>query len=155
MGNICRSPAAESILKSMAEKEKIGDKIEISSAGTIDYHNGEEPDFRMRSHAADRGYFLKSRARKFDPKTDFDKYDYIIVMDDAIFSEISALDRKKIYSGKIHKMTEYNRLIKADEVPDPYFGGEEGFEKVLDILIDGCRGLLNRIKNESGRGSKI
>ncbi|HSD62998.1 MAG TPA: low molecular weight protein-tyrosine-phosphatase, partial [Ignavibacteriaceae bacterium] len=115
MGNICRSPAAEGILKSMAEKEKISDKLLISSAGTIDYHSGEEPDKRMRSHAADRGYFLKSKARKFDSDKDFDKYDYIIVMDNSILSEISALDRKKSYSGKIHKMTEYSRLIKVDE----------------------------------------
>ncbi len=148
MGNICRSPAAEGILKSMAEKEKLADKIEISSAGTIDYHNGEEPDPRMRSAAADRGYFLKSKARKFNPKTDFEKFDYIITMDNSIYSEISALDRKKKYTEKIHKLIEFNRYIHVDEVPDPYMGGEEDFEKVLDILVDACRGLLNKVKNE-------
>ncbi len=148
MGNICRSPAAEGILKTMVEKEKLSDRIEIDSAGTIDYHSGESPDPRMKSHAASRGYFLKSKARQFDPKTDFEKFDYIITMDDENFNEISRLDKQKIYRDKIHKMIEFNRHIKADEVPDPYLGGPEGFEKVIDILVDASRGLLNRLKNE-------
>jgi protein-tyrosine phosphatase len=148
MGNICRSPAAEGIFKTMVEKEKLSERIEIDSAGTIDYHIGESPDSRMKSHAASRGYFLKSKARMFEPKTDFEKFDYIITMDNEIFDEISQLDKQKSYRGKIHKMTEFNRYIKADEVPDPYFGGPEGFEKVIDILVDASRGLLNRLKNE-------
>jgi low molecular weight protein-tyrosine phosphatase len=148
MGNICRSPAAEGIMKSMAEKAKINDKLEIGSAGTIAYHIGEEPDPRMKYHAAGRGYFLKSKARKFNRKTDFETYDYIITMDNDIFSEIKKLDPYNIYETKIHKMTEYSRLIKVDEVPDPYMGGPEGFVKVLDILVDACRGLLIRIQDE-------
>ena len=148
MGNICRSPAAEGILKTMVEKEKLTDRIEIDSAGTIDYHAGESPDPRMRSHAASRGYFLKSKARHFDPKTDFENFDYIITMDDDIFNEINGLDKRKVYSSRIHKMVEFNRLIKADEVPDPYLGGPEGFEKVMDILVDACHGLLKRLKDE-------
>jgi protein-tyrosine phosphatase len=148
MGNICRSPAAEGILKSMLEKEKLSDRVEVDSAGTIDYHSGETPDPRMKSHAASRGYFLKSKARQFDPKTDFEKFDYIITMDNELFKEINKLDKGKVYQNKIHRMVEFSRHIKADEVPDPYLGGSEGFEKVMDILVDACRGLLNRIKNE-------
>lgn len=148
MGNICRSPAAESILKSMVEKEKLSDRVEIESAGTIDYHTGESPDPRMRSHAASRGYFLKSKARQFDPRTDFERFDYIITMDNEIFNDIRKLDKVKKYHDKIHTMVEFSRYIKAEEVPDPYLGGPEGFEKVMDILVDACRGLLNRIKDE-------
>ncbi len=148
MGNICRSPAAEGVLKTMVEKEKLSNRIEIDSAGTIGYHAGESPDPRMRSHAASRDYFLKSRARQFDPKTDFEKFDYIITMDNDNFNEINRLDKQKIYSNKIHKMIEFNRYIKADEVPDPYLGGPEGFEKVMDILVDANRGLLKRLKDE-------
>lgn len=148
MGNICRSPAAEGILKSMVEKEKLSDRVEVDSAGTIDYHTGEAPDPRMKSQAANRDYFLKSRARQFDPQTDFEKFDYIITMDNELFEEINKLDKGNIYQDKIHRMVEFSRHIKADEVPDPYLGGPEGFEKVLDILVDACRGLLNRIKNE-------
>ena len=91
---------------------------------------------------------LKSKARQFDPGTDFEKFDYIITMDDEIFKEIKSLDKGKNYQEKIHKMTEFSRYVKADEVPDPYLGGPEGFEKVMEILVDACRGLLNRIKNE-------
>jgi len=148
MGNICRSPAAEAILKSMAEKEKLSDKFEIDSAGTIGYHKGESADPRMRSHAASRGYFIKSAAREFDPRVDFEKFDYIIVMDNSILEEIRELDKQRKYRKKILKMTEFNRFVRADEVPDPYLGGPEGFEKVMDILVDACRGLLNRLKNE-------
>lgn len=151
MGNICRSPAAEAILKSMAEREKLNNKLEIDSAGTIDTHEGEGADPRMKYHAAGRGYFLKSTARKFDPKVDFEKFDYIITMDNEIFSEIKKLDKTKQYGSKIHKMTEFNRLIEADEVPDPFLGAQEGFEKVLDILTDACRGLLNKLKDELNR----
>ena len=148
MGNICRSPAAEGIFKTMVEKEKLSERIEIDSAGTIGYHSGESPDPRMRSHAADRGYFLKSRARQFDPKTDFEKFDYIITMDDDNFDNIKKLDKRNEYSSKMHKMVEFNRLIKVDEVPDPYMGGPEGFEKVMDILVDASRGLLKKVKDE-------
>ncbi len=151
MGNICRSPAAEGILKSMVEKEKLSDQVEIDSAGTIDYHTGETPDPRMKSHAANRSYFLKSKARQFDPKNDFEKFDYIITMDNEIFNEIKKSDKEKIYQDKIHRMVEFSRHIKADEVPDPFLGGPEGFEKVMDILVDACRGLLNRLKDELKR----
>ncbi len=148
MGNICRSPAAEGILKTMVEKEKLSDRIEIDSAGTIGYHVGESPDPRMRFHAASRDYFLKSKARQFDPKTDFEKFDYIITMDNDNFNEINRLDKRKEYTNKIYRMVEFNRLVKVDEVPDPYMGGPEGFEKVIDILVDACRGLLKRLKDE-------
>ena len=148
MGNICRSPAAEAILKSLAEKEKLSDSLEIASAGTIDSHKGEGPDPRMKFHAAGRGYFLKSIARKFDPNVDFEKFDYIIAMDNDIYTEINRLDRGNQYTSKIHKMTEYKRLIDEDEVPDPFLGGKGGFEKVLDVLTDACRGLLKKLKDE-------
>ena len=148
MGNICRSPAAEGIFRTMVEKEKLTERIEIDSAGTIDYHAGESPDPRMKFHAASRGYFLKSKARQFDPKTDFENFDYIITMDNEIFNEITRLDKRNVYNSKIHNMVEFSRLIKADEVPDPYLGGPEGFEKVMDILVDACRGLLKRLKDE-------
>lgn len=148
MGNICRSPAAEGIFKTMAEKAKISDKLEISSAGTIDSHVGEGADPRMKFHAATRGYFLKGKARKFNPKTDFETYDYIITMDNDIFSEIKKLDPYKNYESKIHKMVEFSRLIKVDEVPDPYLGSAGVFDKVMDILVDACRGLLYRLQDE-------
>lgn len=148
MGNICRSPAAEGIMKSLVEKEGLKEKVFIDSAGTIGYHAGDTPDPRMVKHAAKRGYNLNSFARKFDLKNDFNKFDYIVTMDDDNYLDIKSLDFRGKYSDKIHKMVEFSRNIKAGEVPDPYYSGSEGFEKVLDILEDACGGLLEKIKNE-------
>ncbi|MBW7887483.1 MAG: low molecular weight phosphotyrosine protein phosphatase [Bacteroidetes bacterium] len=145
LGNICRSPAAEGIMKKKAE----GLPIEIDSAGTAGYHIGELPDSRMRSHASKRGYHLTSRARQFDAAVDFEKFDYIVVMDENNKRSIEYLDRRKHYHQKISLMTEYCQTMQADEVPDPYYGGPDGFEHVLDILEDACSGLLKKIMNES------
>jgi protein-tyrosine phosphatase len=148
MGNICRSPAAEGIMKKLVEQNNLQDKIEIDSAGTIDYHTGELPDSRMIKYAFGRGYELNHRARQFNPKTDFEKFDYILTMDDEIFQEITSLDIKKKYQNKIYKMVSFLKNIKAEEVPDPYYSGRDGFEKVLDILEDSVGGLFERVQND-------
>ncbi|NUN69794.1 MAG: low molecular weight phosphotyrosine protein phosphatase, partial [Bacteroidetes bacterium] len=141
-GNICRSPAAEGVMKHLVK----GMDIEIDSAGTAGYHTGELPDPRMRSHARKRGIELTSRARQFDPSVDFERFDMIIAMDDSNLRDLKGMDRSKQYHGKISKMTDYCRTMDADHVPDPYYGGPEGFDHVLDILEDACAGLLERIR---------
>lgn len=146
LGNICRSPAAEGIMKSILKKNNFEDLIEIDSAGTIDYHIGEPPDARMKSSARKRGYFLDSTARLFDPDVDFDYFDYIIPMDNENYFTLLELDREGKYIEKIHKITEFISLEDVEEVPDPYFGGSKGFEIVLDILEDACAGLFNKLK---------
>lgn len=138
LGNICRSPAAEGVMKKFAE----GLPLEIDSAGTAGYHTGELPDPRMRSHAKKRGYDLSSRARKFDPSADFDRFDMIVAMDESNVRDLLSMDKTKKYHHKVSLMTEYCHSIEADHVPDPYYGGPEGFERVLDILEDACGGLL-------------
>lgn len=148
MGNICRSPAAEAIMKFNLEKEGLQDKIKADSAGTIDYHAGELPDARIIKHSGLRGYKLNHKARIFNPEKDFEYFDYIIVMDDDNLSDIKYFDPENKYSKKIIKMTDFCTELKADEVPDPFYGGPRHFENVLDILEDACKGLLNRIKNE-------
>jgi len=145
LGNICRSPAAEGIMKKLSE----GFPIEISSAGTAGYHIGEFPDPRMRSHARKRGYELISRAQKFDPTTDFDTYDMIIAMDDSNFRDLQSMDRSKKYYHKLSKMTDHSQIKKVDHVPDPYYGGPEAFEQVLDILEDACGGLLKKLHSQT------
>lgn len=142
LGNICRSPAAEGVMKKFAE----GLPLEIESAGTAGYHIGELPDSRMRSHAKKRGYDLVSRARKFDPASDFVSFDMIIAMDDHNLSDLKAMDKLKRYQNKLSKMTDYVQTMDADHVPDPYYGGPEGFEHVLDILEDACAGLLIKLQ---------
>lgn len=148
MGNICRSPAAEGIFKKLVEVEKLENKISIDSAGTIGYHAGELPDERMRRHGQTRGYTLDSRARQFNPKKDFDEFDYIITMDNDNYSNIVNLDRKKSYSNKIIKMADFISDKNIAEVPDPYYSGSDGFEFVLDILENGTKNLLVKIKED-------
>lgn len=145
LGNICRSPAAEGVMRKKAE----GLPLEIDSAGTANYHIGELPDHRMRSHAAKRGYHLTHRARQFNPDVDFEKFDLILAMDKDNMEDLQRMDRKKKYSHKLKMMTDFSTTMDIDEVPDPYYNGPEGFEYVLDILEDACDGLLTFLKNET------
>lgn len=141
LGNICRSAAAEEIMRVCARRAGREAAFELDSAGIIGYHQGELPDGRMRAHAARRGYCLTHRSRPVQT-ADFDTFDLLIGMDD---SNIQALTEKAPdleTRRKIVRMTDFCRLKVADEVPDPYYGGAQGFENVLDILEDACEGLL-------------
>lgn len=149
MGNICRSPAAEGVFRKLVESEKLENFIVIDSAGTIGYHIGELPDSRMRKHAKQRGYELTSRARQFNPAIDFNNFDYIVTMDDDNFSNITSLDNKVIYKNKIYRMCDFSSDKTIKEVPDPYYGGSDGFELVLDILEDSTKNLLKKIKSDA------
>lgn len=148
LGNICRSPAAEGIFKKMLKDEKIDHLVHVDSAGTSGLHSGEPADARMIDHAAERGYDLTSLSRQFDAPDDFENFDYIIAMDNDNYKNIKDLDYENYYSFKIKKMVEFCENIKIDHVPDPYFGGSESFEQVIDILEDACRGLIKKIKKE-------
>jgi len=148
MGNICRSPSAEAVMKALVRKEGLSGKIYIDSAGTIAYHVGEPADQRMQQHAARRGYELTSIARQVKAADDFEEFDRIIAMDDDNLRELLAADPQKRYKHKFSKMTDYCRRHDAESVPDPYYGGPQGFEKVLDLLEDACAGLLDEIKKE-------
>ncbi len=148
LGNICRSPAAEGIMKKFVAQNNLDNIIEVDSAGTMGYHTGEGADPRMKRHAKNRGYDLTSAARRFDPKKDFPNFDYIVTMDDQNFADINSLDNEKKFHNKIFKMASFCKNHDIAEVPDPYYEGSEGFEYVLDILEDGCGNLLNKIKNE-------
>ncbi len=144
LGNICRSPAAEGVMKKLSE----GLPITVDSAGTAGYHIGELPDSRMRAHARKRGYDLSSKARQFDPDTDFEKFDMIIAMDESNLRDLRSLDRSEQYSKKLSLLTDYSRTMPYKEVPDPYYGGPEGFELVLDIAEDACGELLKKLKDD-------
>lgn len=148
MGNICRSPAAEGIMKKMVEVNNLTSKIEIDSAGTIGYHQGEPADARMSRHASKRGYKLTSLSRKFNPDTDFQKFDYIITMDEDNYQAIITLDTNGNYLHKVKKMADFFTDHGYTEVPDPYYGGPDGFEIVLDLLEAGNKNLLNKIRED-------
>ena len=152
-GNICRSPAAEGIFKKFVRDANLENDISIDSAGTIGYHSGELSDARMRKHASARGYNLDSRARQFNPKKDYEEFDYIITMDDYHYTDLIQLDRKKLYTNKLFKMADFISDKNISEVPDPYYGGTEGFEFVIDILEDGTKNLLTKIKKDLERNN--
>lgn len=148
MGNICRSPTAEGIMKKMIDDYNLTSKIEIDSAGTIGYHQGEPADARMSRHASKRGYKLTSLSRKFNPNTDFQKFDYIITMDDDNYQAIISLDTNGNYFHKVKKMADFFTDHGYTEVPDPYYGSPDGFEIVLDLLEEGNKNLLNKIRED-------
>lgn len=144
LGNICRSSSAEGVMKLLVEKAGRTAEFEIDSAGILSYHQGELPDPRMRSHAARRGYQLLHRSRPITTE-DFSRFDLIIGMDDQNIGDLRQLAPSPEACEKIHRMTEYcTSHPQADYVPDPYYGGSEGFEYVLDLLEDACAGLLSQ-----------
>ena len=148
-GNICRSPSAEEVFKHLAESRGVADQFEIDSAGTHAYHVGEGADKRMKSHASKRGYHLTSISRKFDPNIDFDYFDLIIGMDNENIQVLKSKARSAADLQKIQKMTDFSKIFHYDEIPDPYYGGAEGFELVIDLLEDSCEGLLERLNQEN------
>ncbi len=144
LGNICRSPSAEAVFTAVVEKEGLSKNFEIDSAGTGGWHVGRPADKRMQKHASKRGYNLTSIARQFNPESDFDHFDMIIAMDDENVLSLKSMARGENDLKKIHKMTDFSKEWNYQEVPDPYYGGEEGFELVLDLLEDATKGLLEK-----------
>ena len=145
LGNICRSCTAEEIMRVVLQREGLDKVVEVDSAGLISYHQGEQADPRMRSHASRRGYHITHLSRPVR-MTDFYDFDLIIGMDDSKISRLHDLAPSIEEVAKIHRMTEYCVSKVADHVPDPYYGGAQGFENVIDILEDACEGLLQKIK---------
>jgi len=148
LGNICRSPAAEGIMKSIISKNNMDDQISVDSAGTIDYHIGEKPDPRMRKAAQKRGYTLDHLCRQFDPDEDFEEFDYIVTMDDENFFNILQMDEEGKYTDKVMKMANFSSDPSFTEVPDPYYSRNEGFNNVLGILEDTCNNLFEKVKDD-------
>jgi protein-tyrosine phosphatase len=144
LGNICRSPTAEGVLRGIAAREFAGLPLYVDSAGTADYHVGEPPDRRTVAAARRRGYELASlRARRI-ARSDFESFDYILAMDRANLGELDSLGggTSKVHVGLF---LEFAPELALDEVPDPYYGGIEDFERVLDLCESGARGLLRKL----------
>ncbi len=145
LGNICRSPAAEGIMKHLVAKAGLSSEIICDSAGTSNYHIGELPDSRMIMMARQRGIHLESHARQLHHE-DFEKFDLILAMDKENLEDIRRLDHHHKYHDKIKLMCDYCQAQDLQEVPDPYYGGKHGFELVLDLLTDACQGLLSELE---------
>ena len=144
LGNICRSPAAEGVMRSVIQQAGLAGQIEVASAGTLDYHTGALPDERMRAAAGRRGYRLESRARQI-AREDFSRFDLILTMDARNLRVVQDLAESDGERAKVVPFCNFCSRFSDTEVPDPYYGGAEGFEHVLDLLEDGCKGLLEHL----------
>lgn len=148
LGNICRSPAAEGIVKKMIAEEGLDDRVFVDSAGTSNWNEGKPADERMQLHGKKRGYDFSSIARTFR-SSDFEKFDYIIVMDNNNYNNVKKLAITQEDVDKIHRMTDFSiEYTDHDHVPDPYFGGDDGFNLVMDLLEDAAKGLMKEIKEK-------
>ena len=149
LGNICRSPSAENIMNHLIEEADLTDKIVCDSAGTSGYHVGASPDRRMNGAATKRGIELQGKSRKLTP-ADLQQFDLILAMDRENYQDILYLDREGKYEDKVYLMCDFAKRKTDKEVPDPYYGGQDGFDYVIDLLFDACTGLLDKIVASQG-----
>lgn len=147
LGNICRSPSAEGIMYHYLRKRGHEKQIYCDSAGTSGYHFGDRADARMRSHAEQRGFKLLSLSRQVE-RDDFEEFDYIMAMDESNYDELIHLCPNEEYKSKIKHFIDYATSYDLPGVPDPYYGGDDGFEHVLDIIEEGCLKLLDEIETK-------
>lgn len=146
MGNICRSPAAEGVLKHLVQKDP-SLRIEVESCGIGDWHLGHAPDQRILEAAKARGIALTSRARQFTSEF-FDHFDYILVADREVLKYLYHYAKTPEQKAKIILMTEFSSAYQGLEVPDPYYKAHGAFELVLDMLEDACEGLITHLKGK-------
>ncbi len=150
MGNICRSPAAEAIFRAALRQTSLGEAVLVDSAGTHDYHLGEPPDQRMQKAAALRGYDLSPlRARVVTP-VDLVQFDYVLAMDRANLDHLERMHHPES-RGPVRLLLDYSRSRPGGEVPDPYYGGHQGFDLVLDLVQEACEGLLAEVRRKLGQ----
>ncbi len=148
-GNICRSPTGEAVLRYRVEKRGLADRIRVASAGTHDYHVGECPDGRSIKHARKRGYDLTAlRARQVAP-SDFDRHHWILAMDESNLRALEAM-RPRRYEGHLGLLLDFVPELGVREVPDPYYGGRDGFDRVLDLAEAASEALVRHLHAELG-----
>lgn len=148
LGNICRSPSAENIMNHLIKQRQLGDRISCDSAGTASYHVGSSPDRRMNTAAQKRGITLTGSARQFT-REDFENFDLILAADRSNYRDILSLDTGTEYAHKVKLMCEPCKEHSDEEVPDPYYGGEAGFDYVIELLLEACDGWIGRITSET------
>lgn len=149
-GNICRSPTGEGVLRDLVERRGLADRVRVASAGTHDYHLGEAPDPRAVRHASKRGYDLSALRASQVTERDFHEHDYILAMDRShlrILRSIAPPDAK----ARVALFLDASARWKGRDVPDPYYGGVEGFEQVLDMVEEAAGRWLDRIEGELER----
>ena len=146
-GNICRSPTAEAVFRKLAADAGMAEAVTADSAGTHGYHVGEPPDPRSQKAAAKRGYDLSALRARTIEDADFQRFDLILAMDQEHYATLSRIAGAAA-GHKLKLMMSYARRFKERDVPDPYYGVPQGFERVLDMLEDAAKGLLESLRRE-------
>jgi protein-tyrosine phosphatase len=149
MGNICRSPTAQGVFESLVAEASLLEHIQVDSAGTHAYHIGEPPDTRASEAAMRRGIDLSPQKARRVTAADFAEFDYVLAMDRGNIEDLSALC-EPAHLQKLHLFMEYASDLVTEEVPDPYYGGSTGFERVLDLIEEAAQGLLADIRQQHG-----
>lgn len=151
LANICRSPAAEEVLRTLGSRDYADLSLHVESCGIGSWQVGQLPDERMRHAAKRRGLSLTSRAKQFEPEF-FERFDYILAADDKVLKALYQLAQSPEHKAKVHLLTAFSPCFKDQSLPDPYYHGEAGFEQVLDMIEDACEGFLAQI-NKKRNGS--
>lgn len=150
LGNICRSPLAEGVFRHLAEEAGLADRLDIDSAGTSSYHTGSPPDDRTVAVARRRGLALEHAARQV-LEEDLHRFSYVVVMDASNHGKVEKLARQARGRAELRMLREFDADADGDlDVPDPYFGGPDGFEDVHDMVERSCRALLDHVREEHG-----
>ena len=150
LGNICRSPTAEAVMRHLVEEEGLADRVAVESAGTGDWHVGDPRDRRSRAVGAARGIPLEGTAQQFTSE-DFDRFEHVLAMDRSNRDELMRLARDQKDKAKVRLLRSFDPKAPRDaEVPDPYYGGPRGFEDVFDMCEAACRGLIDHLRRVHG-----
>ena len=153
LGNICRSPIGEAVMRHLLEQAALDGRVQVDSAGTAGYHSGESPDPRARAAGKRFGISVGGRARRFEP-ADFERFDYVLAMDRTNFEDLSRLAPSPQALEKLHLLRSFDPASPASgSVPDPYYGDDEDFDDVVRICLAACAPLLERLRREHSLGS--
>jgi len=144
MGNICRSPTAEGVLRSRLAARGLAGQVEVDSAGTHGWHGGAPPDYRVQRHAVRRGYDLSPQRSRAVQATDFERFDLVLAMDSDNFEHLEEACPPQ-HRHKVRRLMEFARMHRVADVPDPYQGAGADFERVLDLIEDACDGLVDHL----------
>jgi protein-tyrosine phosphatase len=141
LGNICRSPTAEAVFRELVQRESSPLEIEVDSAGTHGYHLGSPPDERAVAAAARRGIDMSALRARVVERGDFERFDLVLAMDETVYRRLRSIAPRE-RADRVRRLLDFAPQLNRREVPDPYYGGETGFEEVLDLVEEAARGVL-------------
>lgn len=149
LGNICRSPIAEGVMQEKFRRHQIKGKVD--SAGVISFHSGEQPDKRAIAIAQEHGIDITNQSARQFKMSDFHDFDLILTMDKSVHDEIRSMAKDEHQASRVQLFLPYAGFDSAENVPDPYYGGKEGFQQVFSLIDDGCERIINKLKSGNGR----